>query len=141
MDIDDRTPGGRDDYGRLICVAYLSGLYGQPVSSPCFNRILVDGGQASLKNFTNNEFNPQRWWSQGREADSQQNADDEEQELNNSQNPEENQSLERELEDTLKKDLLPRLQDSAERELDSIERRGWNWLKEQIGLNSSTSTK
>ncbi len=143
LDIDDRSAAGRDDYGRLICVAYLSGLYGQPVSSPSFNRILVDGGQADLKDFTNNEFNPLRWWSQGREQDSQQPADDEEQEVNNSQSPEENQSLdlERELEDTLKKDLLPRLQDSAERELDSIERRGWNWLKEQIGLNSSTSTK
>ena len=63
LDIDDLTVGGRDKYGRLVCVAYLSGYYGQPLRSPNFNRMLVDSGHAKLENFTNNEFNPDDWWS------------------------------------------------------------------------------
>ena len=63
LDIDDLSASGRDKYGRLICVAYLSGFYGQPLRSPNFNRMLVDSGHAKLENFTNNEFNPDDWWS------------------------------------------------------------------------------
>jgi len=69
LDIDDLSVNGRDKYGRLICVAYLSGFYGQPLRSPNFNRMLVDSGHAKLENFTNNEFNPEDWWS-GNEAQS-----------------------------------------------------------------------
>ena len=58
LDIDDLSETGRDDYGRMICVAYLSGFYGQPIAAPNFNRLLVDSGHASLDNFTNNEFDP-----------------------------------------------------------------------------------
>lgn len=63
LDIDDQSGSGRDSYGRLVCVVYLSGAYGQPIASPCFNRMLVDSGHAVLENFTNNEFNPADWWS------------------------------------------------------------------------------
>jgi endonuclease YncB( thermonuclease family) len=65
LDIDDLSANGRDNYGRLICVAYLSGFYGQPLKSPNFNRMLVDSGYAKLENFTNNEFYPDDWWSDG----------------------------------------------------------------------------
>lgn len=65
LDIDDLSGSGRDEYGRLICVAYLTGFYGQPLSSPCFNRMLVDSGHGSLENFTDNEFDPDVWWSGG----------------------------------------------------------------------------
>ena len=63
LDIDDLSADGRDSYGRLICVAYLTGFYGQPLAAPNFNRLLVDSGQARLENFTNNEFDPQDWRS------------------------------------------------------------------------------
>lgn len=60
LDIDDISV--RDTYGRLICVVYLVGLYGQPIVVPCFNRMLVDSGYARIENTTNDEFNPSRWW-------------------------------------------------------------------------------
>ncbi|MCX6679123.1 MAG: thermonuclease family protein [Methanothrix sp.] len=54
LDIEDFTAASRDNYGRSICVAYLSGFYGQPLVVPNFNRLLVDSGHARLDNFTNN---------------------------------------------------------------------------------------
>jgi hypothetical protein len=30
LDIDDLSANGQDSYGRLICVSYLKGVYGQP---------------------------------------------------------------------------------------------------------------
>lgn len=54
---------GRDSQGRLVCVVYLSGYYGQPILSPCYNRILVDSGLAQVNNSKDNEFNPVDWWS------------------------------------------------------------------------------
>jgi endonuclease YncB( thermonuclease family) len=54
---------GRDPEGRLVCVLYLSGLYGQPLLSPCYNRILVDSGLAQVNDSKDNEFNPSDWWS------------------------------------------------------------------------------
>jgi endonuclease YncB( thermonuclease family) len=54
---------GRDSQGRLICVVYLSGYYGQPLQSPCYNRILVDSGLATVNDSKDNEFNPEDWWS------------------------------------------------------------------------------
>jgi len=62
LDIDDLSGNGRDPYGRLICVAYLSGVYGQPILTPCFNRMLVDSGHAVVEDFEN-EFDPASWWS------------------------------------------------------------------------------
>jgi len=60
LDIDDLSV--RDTYGRLICVVYLTGLYGQPIVAPCFNRMLVDSGYAKIENTTNSEFDPLKWW-------------------------------------------------------------------------------
>jgi endonuclease YncB( thermonuclease family) len=54
---------GRDSQRRLVCVVYLSGYYGQPLLSPCYNRILVDSGLATVNDSKDNEFNPADWWS------------------------------------------------------------------------------
>ncbi len=143
LDIDDQSSNGRDDYGRLICVVYLSGFYGQPITSPCYNRLLVDCGHASLTNFTNNEFDPRKWWSDIPESDSRQIDDDagQNEQQNQSQDENANQShdLANEVKNTWENELLPRLQDSAEKELDQMEREGWSWLKGKLGLNNSTS--
>jgi endonuclease YncB( thermonuclease family) len=63
LDIDDLSGNGRDEYGRLICVVYLTGSYGQPIPAPSFNRMLVDSGYAAVVDFKNNEFQPAEWWS------------------------------------------------------------------------------
>ena len=60
LDIDDLY--GRDPNGNLVCVAYLSSSQGQPIETPCFNRMLVDAGFARIENSTNNEFVPGNWW-------------------------------------------------------------------------------
>ena len=116
LDIDDLSANGRDSYGRLICVAYLTGFYGQPIAAPNFNRLLVDSGHARLDNFTNNEFDPKDW--------------------RNGQDPQREseplQSLGQELQKNLTQDLLPRLQESAGKELDKAAKEGWDWLKGQI---------
>jgi endonuclease YncB( thermonuclease family) len=61
LDLDDLK--GRDSYNRLVGVVYLSGESDEPLPSPCFNRMLVDSGHAVIKNFTDNEFNPDDWWT------------------------------------------------------------------------------
>lgn len=118
LDIDDLSANGRDSYGRLICVAYLTGVYGQPLAAPNFNRLLVDSGHARLENFTNNEFDPQDW----RSAKAFQ------------EQAEPLQNLGQDLQKNLTEELLPRLQESAEKELDRAAREGWDWLKGQIGV-------
>jgi hypothetical protein len=105
LDVDDLSGSGRDTYGRLVCVAY-----GQPLASPNFNRLLIDSGHANLENSTNNEFNPWDWWSGG-----------------------DSLSVAKSLQG-LQQDLLPRLQESAGKELDKTAKEGWNWLKEQIAV-------
>jgi endonuclease YncB( thermonuclease family) len=118
LDIDDLSANGRDSYGRLICVAYLTGFYGQPIAAPNFNRLLVDSGHARLENFTNNEFDPKDWRNgQSSLAES-----------------EPLQSLGQELKKNLTEDLLPRLQESAGKEMDKAVKEGWDWLKGQIGV-------
>jgi endonuclease YncB( thermonuclease family) len=118
LDIDDLSGTGRDSYGRLICVAYLTGIYGQPIVAPNFNRLLVDSGHARLENFTNNEFDPQDWRSgQAIQAEA-----------------EPLQSLRQDLQQNLQKDLLPRIQESAGKELDKAAKEGWEWLKGKIGI-------
>lgn len=114
LDIDDLSPTGRDINGRLICQAYLAGAYGQPLSSPNFNRMLVDSGHARLENFTNNEFDPQYWWDEG-SYDLPGGA----------------------LEDVgqdIKEELLPKIEESAENALDQAARDMWQWFKAQMGL-------
>ena len=120
LDIDDLSATGRDSYGRLICVAYLSGFYGQPLAAPNFNRLLVDSGHAGLENFSNNEFDPQDWRN-GPGLILQAEG-------------EPLQSLGEDLKQNLTQDLLPRLQDSAEKELNKAAKSGWDWLKGQIGI-------
>lgn len=117
LDIDDLSESGRDDYGRMICVAYLSGYYGQPITAPNFNRLLVDSGYASLDNFTNNEFDPSNWRS---EQAPQTHA-------------EPLQDLGSDLKKNFTEDLLPRLQESAGKELNKAATESWEWLKGQIG--------
>jgi micrococcal nuclease len=53
LDIDDKT--GKDQYGRWVAVCYLDGKN--------FNKQLVDAGQAVVKDFKNNEFDPLSWWN------------------------------------------------------------------------------
>lgn len=118
LDIDDLSGNGRDSYGRLICVVYLSGVYGQPIFAPNFNRLLVDSGHAKLENFTDNEFDPQDWRSgQGLQEQAEP--------LN---------GLGQDLQKNLTEDLLPRLQKSAEKELGRAAKESWDWLKGQIGI-------
>lgn len=114
LDIDDLSATGRDRYGRLVCVARLSGVRGQVIPTPSFNRMLVDGGHAQLKDFKDNEFDPQDWWNEDFLISSKEAPLDVEQEL--------------------KEELLPRIEESAEKLLDRAARELWNWIKEQIGF-------
>jgi len=117
LDIDDLSANGRDSYGRLICLAYLAGVYGQPLAAPNFNRLLVESGHARQENFTNNEFNPQDWRSG--------------EDLYEKTAP---LSLGESLQRNFTEELLPKLQESAGEELDWAAREGWDWLKGQIGI-------
>jgi len=56
LDLDDKT--GKDPYGRWVAVCYLSDD-GRPGRN--FNKMLVDAGQAMVKDFENNEFEPESW--------------------------------------------------------------------------------
>lgn len=58
LDLDDKT--GKDQYDRWVAVAYLSD---DGVPGRNFNKMLVDAGYAEIKDFKNNEFNPETWWS------------------------------------------------------------------------------
>lgn len=106
LDIDDVAV--RDDYGRLVCVVYLAGAYGQPLTTPCFNRMLVDSGHAVLDNFTNNEFDPRDWWK-GKEQST-------------GPGPAAGQL----------QDMLRPLQQSAEEQLNKEAKNALNWLGGQI---------
>jgi endonuclease YncB( thermonuclease family) len=124
LDIDDLSATGRDSYGRMICVAYLSGFYGQPIAAPNFNRLLVDSGHARLDNFTNNEFDPQDWRSEQAPQTYSEPL----------------QGLGSDLKKNLTEDLLPRLSESAGRELEKAAAESWDWLKGQIGAGIANST-
>jgi endonuclease YncB( thermonuclease family) len=115
LDIDDLSATGRDTYGRLVCVARLSGVRGQIIPAPSFNRMLVDAGHASLKDFKNNEFDPQDWWSEDLLPSSEEDATPD-------------------MGVDLKEELLPEIEASAEKLLDRAARELWNWIKEQMGI-------
>ncbi len=117
MDIDDLSGNGRDEYGRLITVVYLTGYYGQPLASPNFNRMLVDSGHAVLDNFTNNEFNPKDWWSE--------------------RNP---GSMVEPLEGLLQ-DIPRQLQKSSGNELDKEARAAWDWIYGQASIRMASNLK
>ena len=130
LDIDELSGSGsgRDAYGRLICVAYLTGIYGQPLASPNFNQMLVDSGHARMENSTSNEFDPQNWRSG---EDSKPIAEP----LRSLQQTLQNYTP-NDTKNDLQKDLLPKLQDYAGNELDRAAKEGWNWLKSQISGSS-----
>lgn len=56
LDLDDKT--GQDRYGRWVAICYLS-KDGKPGKN--FNKQLVDAGHAEIKDFKDNEFNPESW--------------------------------------------------------------------------------
>jgi micrococcal nuclease len=58
LDLDDKT--GKDPYGRWVAVCYLSDS-GKPGRN--YNKMLLDAGHAIVKDFENNEFEPESWWS------------------------------------------------------------------------------
>jgi len=62
LDIDNASESGRGIDGRLLCVAYLSGIDGLPVTTSPFNRMLVDAGCAKVEDDPENEFDPENWW-------------------------------------------------------------------------------
>ncbi len=127
LDIDDRSGNGRDPYGRLVCVAYLTGVYGQPLSMPSFNQMLVSSGHAKINDFIDNEFTLE-------ESDLKGNAP-EEGGINVNVQPEDDLNLSRQLE-SLKSDLLSQLRDALARELDKRANEAVDWLRGQ----SSTPT-
>lgn len=110
LDIDDLSGTGRDPYGRLICLVYLTGIYGQALEQPSFNRMLLDSGHAALQNSTNNEFDPQDWRSEGGSG-----------------------TIAGELENQLQ-DLLSQLQQDAGIELDRRAEDAMDWLRGQISI-------
>ncbi len=114
LDIDDLSPAGRDAEGSLVCVASLSGAYGQPLATPNFNRLLVDSGHARLDNSTDNEFDPRYWWDDGPSRFSGGALEDVSQDIRD--------------------ELLPRIEESAESALDRAAREMWQWFKAQMGL-------
>ncbi len=61
LDIDDKTPGGRNDVGQLICVVYLVDSNSRPIWPPFNQKIVVDG-HAAVNDDMNNEFNATTWW-------------------------------------------------------------------------------
>jgi endonuclease YncB( thermonuclease family) len=121
LDIDDQSSNGRDSYGRLICLVYLAGFYGQPISAPNFNRLLIDSGHARLDNFTNNEFDPGNWKS-GKSPSSLVDTEDEE------------SSLGEDLKRNITEEIIPEVQQSAEKALDRMAKDIWEWIKKQLGI-------
>ncbi len=109
---------GRDIQGRLVCVVYLSGYYGQPLLSPCYNRILVDSGFGTVNDSKNNEFTPADWWSK-----------------TSISGPGYNDSTEtvNRLE-SMAKDLLGPVQGDLGKEYDKRSKEAAEWLRKQIPL-------
>ena len=60
LDIDDKN--GQDDYGRWMAVCYLE-------DGRNFNRMLIDSGHAAMKDFRNNEFDPESWYWEEQSVD------------------------------------------------------------------------
>jgi hypothetical protein len=119
IDVSD-LGNGRDAQRRLICVAYLSGYYGQPLLSPCYNRILVDSGLGMVKNSTDNEFNPADWWYRPSMS-----------------RPGYNDSAEAAINrlETITRDLLRPIQGELGKEYDKRAKEASDWLAKQIHLS------
>ena len=54
LDLDNKN--GQDEYGRWIAICYLE-------DGRNFNKMLVDSGNAVMKDFKSNEFDPRSWRS------------------------------------------------------------------------------
>jgi endonuclease YncB( thermonuclease family) len=110
---------GRDSRGRLVCVVYLSGYYGQPLLSPCYNRILVDSGLAVVNDSLDNEFNPADWWSKPSRSRPGYN-DSTEAAINRLQ--------------SAAKDLLSPVQGELGKEYDKRSKEAAEWLRKQLPI-------
>lgn len=118
LDIDDRSENGRDPYGRLVCVAYLTGVYGQPLKTPSFNQMLVSSGYALINDFTNNEFSLE------------ESSPDEGSPNEGNQAAAPSDNLSNQLED-LKSDLTSQIRDALARELEKGANEAADWLRGQ----------
>lgn len=116
LDIDDASGNGRDPYGRLVCVAYLTGVYGRPINAPSFNQMLVDSSYAEIDDFTNNEFS-----LDGAKPDE------------GIQVAAPGYNLSNQLDD-LKNDLLSQLRDSLANELDKRSNEAVDWLRGESNM-------
>ncbi len=138
LDIDDRSGNGRDPYGRLVCVAYLTGFFGQPLMAPSFNQLLVNSGHAEINDFTNNEFSLEESSSGGGSFDgsSPDGRGSEEQPVE--VQPVDNLSSQLE---SLKSDLLSQLRDALAKELDKRADEAVDWLRGQSSIPSLVITE
>lgn len=118
LDINDRG-NGRDSQGRLVCVVYLSGYYGQPLLSPCYNRIVVDSGLATVNDSKGNEFNPADWWSKSSGSRISYNDS--------------TQAFVNRLEDVAR-DLLSPVQGELGKEFDKRSKEAADWLHKQLPI-------
>jgi len=59
LDLDDNN--GQDKYGRWMAICYLQ-------DGRNFNKMLIDSGNAAMKDFDNNEFDPESWWLSGNDT-------------------------------------------------------------------------
>jgi endonuclease YncB( thermonuclease family) len=143
LDIDDRSGNGRDPYGRLVCIAYLTGFFGQPLMTPSFNQMLIDSGHAKINNFANNEFSLEESSYDSNSYD-ESNSDGSRPDKGGLKvqpveaQPEDN--LSRQLE-SLKSDLLSQLRDALASELDKRADEAVNWLRGQSSVPSLVITE
>lgn len=127
LDIDDRSENGRDPYGRLVCVAYLTGVYGQPLKTPSFNQMLVSSGYALINDFTNNEFSLE------------ESSPDEGSPNEGGQAIAPSDNLSNQLED-IKSDLTSQIRDALARELEKGANEAVDWLRGQPSTPSLVIT-
>lgn len=127
LDIDDRSENGRDPYGRLVCVAYLTGVYGQLLKTPSFNQMLVSSGYALINDFTNNEFSLE------------ESSPDEGSPNEGGQAIAPSDNLSNQLED-IKSDLTSQIRDALARELEKGANEAVDWLRGQPSTPSLVIT-
>ncbi len=143
LDIDDRSGNGRDPYGRLVCVAYLTGFFGQPLMTPSFNQLLVSSGHAEIDDFTNNEFSLEESSSDVSSSDISSSDVSSPDEGSMKAQPVEAQpgdNLSNQLE-SLKSDLLSQLRDALASELDKRADEAVDWLRGQSSIPSLVITE
>jgi endonuclease YncB( thermonuclease family) len=135
LDIDDRSGHGRDPYGRLVCIAYLTGFFGQPLMTPSFNQMLIDSGHAKISDFANNEFLEESSYDSNSydESNSDGSRPDESGLKVQPVGAQPEDNLSRQLE-SLKSDLLSQLRDALAMELDKRAGEAVDWLRGQSSI-------